>query len=196
MGERFIAVTDPGSKLEKVAREDGFRHVFHGEQSIGGRYSALSNFGMVPAAVIGIDTAKFLDRADEMTVACSSCVPAEENPGVALGAVLGVLGNAGRDKVTIIASPRIWDLGAWLEQLLAESTGKRGKALIPVDREPLGSPEVYGDDRMFVYARLDSAPDSAQDQAVEALVEAGHPVVRIEVGDQYDLGCGIDEIHR
>ena len=187
-GERFVAVTDPDSKLEKVARNDGFRHVFHGVPGIGGRYSALSNFGMVPAAAMGLDTDRFLDRADEMAVACSSCLPAEDNPGVVLGAILGVLGNAGRDKVTIITSPGIGDLGAWLEQLLAESTGKEGRGLIPVDREPVGSPGVYGEDRIFVYVRLESAPDVTQDEVVDVLEKAGQPVVRISVPDVYDLG--------
>ncbi len=188
MGERFIAITDPGSKLQQTAEADGFRHVFHGVPSIGGRYSALSDFGMVPAAVMGVDALRFLDRADEMAVSCSSCLPAEDNPGVVLGAILGVLANGGRDKVTLIASPGIRDFGAWLEQLLAESTGKEGKGLIPVDREPIGPPDVYGDDRVFVYVRLDSAPDEMQDAAVSALESAGQPVIRISVAEPYDLG--------
>ena len=187
-GNHFIAVTDPGSKLQKVAEDDGFRHIFHGAPSIGGRYSALSDFGMVPAAVMGIDVARFLERAHKMALACSPRQPAEDNPGVVLGSILGSAAKQGRDKVTIVASPGVWDLGAWLEQLLAESTGKQGKGLIPVDREPLGSPETYGNDRLFVYVRLESAPDSSQDRAVEALANAGHPVVRIPVTDAYDLG--------
>lgn len=187
-GSRFIAITDPGSKLQRVAENENFRHIFYGVPSIGGRYSALSDFGMVPAAIMGIDALKFLDRADEMAVCCSSCLPAEENPGVVLGAILGVLAKNGRDKITFIASPGIWDFGAWLEQLLAESTGKEGKALIPVDREPPGPPEVYGNDRLFIYVRLESAPDESQDIAVTALEDAGHPVVRISVTDPYDLG--------
>ena len=188
-GNHFIAVTDPGSKLQKVAEDDGFRHIFHGAPSIGGRYSALSDFGMVPAAVMGIDVARFLERAHKMALACSPRQPAEDNPGVVLGSILGSAAKQGRDKVTIIASPGVWDLGAWLEQLLAESTGKQGKGLIPVDREPLGSPQTYGDDRLFVYVRLESAPDSSQDRAVEALANAGHPVVRIPVADAYELGA-------
>ena len=187
-GNHFIAVTDPGSKLQKVAEDDGFRHIFHGAPSIGGRYSALSDFGMVPAAVMGIDVARFLERAHKMALACSPRQPAEDNPGVVLGSILGSAAKQGRDKVTIVASPGVWDLGAWLEQLLAESTGKQGKGLIPVDREPLGSPETYGNDRLFVYVRLESAPDSSQDRAVEALANAGHPVVRIPVTDAYELG--------
>ncbi len=187
-GRRFIAVTDPGSKLQKVAEEDGFRHIYFGWPNIGGRFSALSNFGMVPAAIQGVDVVRLLDRAEEMVHACAACVPAKDNPGVVLGTVLGVLGKEGRDKVTIIPSPGIGDLGAWLEQLIAESTGKEGKGLIPVDRESVGSPDVYGQDRVFVYLRLESAPDAAQDASVATLEEAGHPVVRILVADLYDLG--------
>ncbi len=188
VGDRFIAITDPGSKLQQVAERDGFRHIFFGIPSIGGRYSALSDFGMVPAAVMGLDVRRFLDRADEMVHRCAAGVPPEDNPGVVLGAILGVLARNGRDKVTLIPSPGIWDLGAWLEQMLAESTGKEGTGLIPVDREQAGPPEVYGADRVFVYVRLESAPDSQQDAAVAALEKAGHPVVRIAVADPYDLG--------
>src|SRR5215469_4267831 len=187
-GSRFIAITDPGSKLEKVAEQDHFRQVFHGVPSIGGRYSALSDFGLVPAALMGVDTVKFLDRTEEMVEACASCVPVEENPGVVLGVILGTAAKSGRDKVTIIASRGISDLGAWLEQLLAESTGKQGKGIVPVDREDLGAPEVYGNDRLFAYLRLETAPDAAQDAKVAALEKAGHPVVRIAVADTYDLG--------
>jgi transaldolase/glucose-6-phosphate isomerase len=187
-GSRFIAVTDPGSKFEQVAQADGFRHIFHGDASIGGRYSALSDFGMVPAAVMGIDALRFLDRADVMAIACSSCLPVDKNPGVQLGLVLGVSANAGRDKVTLITSPGIWDFGAWLEQLLAESTGKDGKGLIPVDSEPLGPPEAYGNDRVFAYIRLEGAADPKLDAAVDALAKAGHPVVKIALADIYNLG--------
>ncbi len=185
---RFIAITDPGSKMQEVAAHDGFRHIFFGLPTIGGRYSALSDFGMVPAAIMGVDVAKFLDRAEEMVHSCASCVPPEDNPGVVLGTIMGVLANHGHDKVTIITSPGIWDLGAWLEQLLAESTGKASKGLIPVDQEQLGSADVYGHDRLFVYMRLEPAPDAAQDTAVEALEKAGQPVVRISVADPNDLG--------
>ncbi len=187
-GERFIAITDPGSKMQHVAESDGFRYVFFGLPSIGGRYSALSNFGMVPAAIMGIDALQFLDRTDEMVTACSSSVPVEQNPGVVLGTILGVLAKQGRDKVTLITSPGLSDLGAWLEQLVAESTGKEGKGLIPVDLEQVGPPELYGKDRVFAYIRLSSAPDAAQDAAVAALEQAGQPVVRIAVADIYDLG--------
>lgn len=187
-GSHFIAITDPGSKLQEAAESDGFRHIFFGIPSIGGRYSALSDFGMVPAAIMGIDAMRLLDRADEMVISCSSCLPAKENPGVVLGTILGVLAKNGRDKVTIVTSPAIWDFGAWLEQLLAESTGKEGKGLIPVDREQLGSPDVYGNDRIIVYMRSEPSPDESQDEGVEALEGSGQPVVRISVADPYDLG--------
>jgi transaldolase/glucose-6-phosphate isomerase len=188
-GSRFIAITDPGSKMQQIAERDGFRQVFFGWPSIGGRYSALSDFGLVPAAIMGVDVAKFLNRAEEMVFACMPSVPVEENPGVVLGAVLGVAAKQfGRDKLTIVASPGISDLGAWLEQLVAESTGKEGKGLIPVDREAIGQPGVYGDDRIFVYLRLLSAPDAEQDRSIDAVERAGQPVVRIALDDPYDLG--------
>ena len=189
VGRRFVAITDPGSQMQRVAEADAFRRVFFGQPSIGGRYSALSDFGMVPAAVMGLDVARLLGRAAEMTRACAASVPVEENPGAVLGIVMGVLAKNGRDKATLVASPAIHALGAWLEQLLAESTGKEGTGLIPVDREPLGAPEVYGVDRFFVYLRLTSAPDAEQDLRVEALERAGQPLVRIMVDDSYDLGA-------
>lgn len=188
-GSRFLAITDPGSKMQQIAERDNFRRVFLGWSNIGGRYSVLSDFGLVPAAIMGVDVPKFLDRTDEMVCACMPSVPVAENPGVVLGTILGVAGQEfGRDKVTIVASPGIVDLGAWLEQLLAESTGKDGKGLIPIDREALGKPGVYGRDRLFVYLRLSSAPDAAQDASVDELERAGHPVARIVVDDPYDLG--------
>ena len=188
-GGRFLAITDPGSKMQQLAERDGFRRVFLGWPNIGGRYSVLSDFGLVPAAIMGVDVVKFLDRAEEMLCACMPSVPVAENPGVVLGAILGVAAQEfGRDKVTIIASLGISNLGAWLEQLLAESTGKDGKGLIPIDREALGKPDVYGRDRLFVYLRLSAAPDAAQDASVEELERAGQPVVRIAVDDPYDLG--------
>ncbi len=187
-GNRFIAVTDPGSKMQHVAENDKFRHIFAGVPSIGGRYSALSNFGMVPAAVMGIDILRFLNRTEEMVHACGATVPTADNPGLVLGAILGTAANNGRDKLTIIASPGISDLGAWLEQLLAESTGKSGKGIIPVDRENVAKPDYYGTDRVFAYLRLESAPDQSQDVAVAALEKAGHPVVRIAVQDPYAIG--------
>jgi transaldolase / glucose-6-phosphate isomerase len=188
VGSRFIAITDPGSKMQQVAETDKFRKIFFGVPSIGGRYSALSNFGMVPAAVMGLDVAKFLKNTQEMVQACGASAAADSNPGVILGNILGVAANHGRDKITIIASPGISDLGAWLEQLIAESTGKIGKGIIPVDRERLAKPAIYGNDRVFAYLRLASKPNKAQDAAVAALEKAGHPVVRITLPNTYNLG--------
>jgi transaldolase/glucose-6-phosphate isomerase len=187
-GPHFVAITDPGSKMQQVAEGEHFRKIFFGVPSIGGRYSALSNFGMIAAAVMGLDLGKFLDRTEEMVQACGPEVPVGQNPGAVLGAILGTLGNLGRNKVTITTSPGIYDLGAWLEQLLAESTGKQGKGLIPVDREALGAPGVYGNDRIFVYLRLASDADAAQQSMLAALRQAGQPVVEIEIADTYDLG--------
>ncbi len=187
-GSRFIAITDPGSKMQQVAEADRFLHVFAGRPSIGGRYSALSNFGMVPAALMGLDVARFLDRTQQMVDACRPQAAPEQNPGVLLGCILGTAARDGRDKVTIITSPGISDLGAWLEQLLAESTGKQGHGIIPVDREALAAPEGYGSDRIFAYVRLESSPDSGQDDKVAALERAGQPVVRISMREVYDLG--------
>ena len=188
LGNPFVAITDPGSKMQQVAVADKFREIFFGVPSIGGRYSALSNFGMVPAAIMGLDVEKFLKTAQEMVFACGVTSVAHENPGVVLGTILGVAANHGRDKLTIIASPGIYDLGAWLEQLIAESTGKMGKGIIPVDRERLARPSAYGSDRVFAYLRLASKPNKAQDAAVMALEKAGHPVVSISVSDVYTLG--------
>jgi transaldolase / glucose-6-phosphate isomerase len=188
-GSHFIAITDPGSKMQKVAEADRFRHIFYGRPSIGGRYSALSNFGMVPAAILGIDIKKFLDRAQEMVKACGPTAPVEANTGAVLGIILGTAAQNGRDKVTILTSPDISDLGAWLEQLLAESTGKIGKGLIPVDREELAAPEMYGHDRVFAYIHTDFASDLKTEAKLTALEKAGHPVVRISMPDIYDLGA-------
>ncbi|PYN75338.1 MAG: transaldolase [Candidatus Rokuibacteriota bacterium] len=188
-GGRFVTITDPGSRMQEVAAADGFFRIVFGVPTIGGRYSALSNFGMVPAAIMGLDVARLLGHADAMAGRCGASVPAAENPGALLGVLMGVLARHRRDKVNLVTSPGIFDLGAWLEQLLAESTGKAGKGLIPVDREPLGPSAVYGDDRLFVYLRLAAAPDRAQDEAVAALERAGQPVVRIIVPDPYHLGA-------
>jgi glucose-6-phosphate isomerase len=188
VGNRFIAITDPGSKLRLAAESDRFRKIFLGVASIGGRYSALSDFGLAPAAAIGVDIVKFLDQTSRMVEACGPDAGALDNPGIILGSILGVAHNQHRDKVTIIASPGIYDLGAWLEQLLAESTGKNGHGLIPVDRETLAKPETYGEDRIFVYLRLESAPDERQDVALASIQDAGHPVVTISVADVYNLG--------
>lgn len=187
-GSHFMAITDPGSKMQQVGERDRFRHIFYGLPSIGGRYSALSNFGMVPAAAMGLDTSKLLQRTKEMVEACKAATPVEQNPGVMLGLIMGTAAKLGRDKITLITSPGIFDLGAWLEQLIAESTGKLGKGIIPVDRETPGAPEVYGSDRVFAYLRLEGAVDAAQDAKVAALEKAGKPVVRIAVSDTYSLG--------
>jgi transaldolase/glucose-6-phosphate isomerase len=188
-GNHFITITDPGSRMEQVANTDRFRRIIPGVPSIGGRYSALSDFGMAPAAIMGLDVARFLALAAEMADRCGPAVRVADNPGALLGILLGVLAQRGRDKVTLVTSPGIGALGVWLEQLLAESTGKAGKGLIPVDGEPLGAPGVYGDDRHFVYVRLDSAADPAQDEAMAALERAGQPVVRLGVPDPYHLGA-------
>jgi len=188
-GSHFIAITDPGSKMQQVAEGDHFRLVFFGRPSIGGRYSALSNFGMVPAAAMGVDTKKFLDRTQEMVQACGPAAAIEENPGAMLGIILGTAARSGRDKVTIVTSPDISDLGAWLEQLLAESTGKVGKGIIPVDREELAAPEVYGNDRVFAYVHTEHGIDVKQDAKLTALEKAGHAVLRISMADIYDLGA-------
>ena len=188
VGGRFIAVTDPGSKLRQEAEKDRFRKIFLGVPTIGGRYSALSDFGLVPAAASGVDVAKFLDRANAMVAACGANVSPQDNPGVILGAVLGTAHNQGRDKLTIIASPGIYDLGAWLEQLIAESTGKNGKGVIPIDREPPAEPGSYRNDRVFVYLRSESAADVSQDAIIAELETAGQPVISISIADVYDLG--------
>jgi transaldolase/glucose-6-phosphate isomerase len=188
VGSRFIAITDPGSKMQQVAETDKFRKIYFGVPSIGGRYSALSNFGMVPAAAMGLDVAKFLINTQQMAQACGPASPADGNPGLLLGTILGAAANHGRDKLTIITSPGIFDLGAWLEQLIAESTGKVGKGIVPVDRERLAKPSVYGNDRVFAYLRLASKPSKAQDGAVAALEKAGHAVVRITLPNVHSLG--------
>ncbi|MGD0482642.1 MAG: bifunctional transaldolase/phosoglucose isomerase [Terracidiphilus sp.] len=189
VGSHFVAITDPGSKMEQVAKHDGFRYIFYGDPEIGGRYSALSNFGVVAATVAGLKVGKLLDEAAKGVASAKE--PIRNNPGVQLGLLLGSAANAGRDKITIFTSPEIYDLGAWLEQLIAESTGKQGKGITPVDREAIGAPEVYGNDRVFAYVRLKSAADaSAQsdlDAKVAALEAAGHPVVYIEIEDLYEI---------
>jgi len=187
-GSRFVAITDPGSKMEQVARQDGFRRIYFGVPSIGGRYSALSHFGMVPAAVMGLNVEEFLTRTADMVEACKLAGPAEQNPGVLLGVVLGVAARSGRDKLTIVTTPGVYDVGAWLEQLIAESTGKDGKGIIPVDRERLAPPARYGQDRVFAYIRHAATATPEQDQAVAMLEAAGHPVIRIELNDLYNLG--------
>ncbi len=176
-GDHFIAVTDSGSKLEATAQADGFLATFPGDPAIGGRYSVLSVFGMVPAAAMGLDVPGFFEATRPMVYACGADVPPAANPGIRLGVLLGEAARAGRDKLTILAEPPLAPLGAWLEQLLAESTGKQGKGIVPVDLEPLGAPESYGNDRVFVQFALAGA--GAESGKLDALAAAGHPVVRI-----------------
>ncbi len=189
VGSHFVAITDPGSKMEQVAKDDGFRYIFYGDPQIGGRYSALSSFGLVAATVAGLKVGKLLDEAAKGVASAKE--PMQNNPGAQLGLLLGSAANAGRDKITFFTSPEIYDLGAWLEQLIAESTGKQGKGITPVDREAIGPPEVYGNDRVFAYVRLKNAADaSAQadlDAKVAALEAAGHPVAYIEIEDLYEI---------
>ena len=187
-GRHFIAITDPGSQLEGLAAEYGFRDVFLNDPNIGGRYSALSYFGLVPAALVGVDVERLLDRA--LTVACNAasanCPMAGDNDGGRLGVILGELARNGRDKLTVSTSPGIASFGDWVEQLIAESTGKDGKGILPVVGEPLGPPSAYSSDRVFVDLRL--AGDQSREAKLAALAKAGHPVITIELKDEYDLG--------
>ena len=178
-GAHFIAVTDPGSSLQKRAEKQKFRQIFHGVPSIGGRYSVLSPFGLVPAAIAGIDIARLVRSTRMMMRSCGPDVPPSENPGVALGIALGAAAARGRDKITIFASPALSSFGAWAEQLFAESTGKQTKGLIPVNGEPIGRPEVYGDDRCFIDLARQGETDDAHETKLKALEKAGHPVIRI-----------------
>jgi glucose-6-phosphate isomerase len=184
-GSHFIAITDPGSQMEQIAKDDNFRYIFYGDPAIGGRYSALSNFGVVPATLAGLHIGKLLDEAGK--AAAEAKLGVDANPAVQLGLLLGTAHNAGLDKITFFTSPEIRDFGAWLEQLIAESTGKLGKGITPVDREAIGPPSVYGDDRIFAYIKLTGTAGSSQDAAVAALQAAGHPVISIEISDLYEL---------
>ena len=180
VGSHFITVTDPGSHMEDVAKKDGFWKIFYGEKQIGGRYSVLSNFGLVPAAASGIPVKLFLEDALRGVRMSDASVPPAQNPGVLLGTILGVAATQfGHDKLTVIATPQIADFGAWLEQLVAESTGKHGKGIIPIDEETLGGPKRYGTDRLFVYLRLAPEHRHEQDEAIATLIDAGQPVVTI-----------------
>ncbi|MBI2909328.1 MAG: bifunctional transaldolase/phosoglucose isomerase [Chloroflexi bacterium] len=188
-GNHFVAITDPGTPLAALAGKEKFRHVFLNPADIGGRYSVLSYFGLVPAALLGIDIAAFLDRADRMKEGCAACVPAPDNGGAWLGAHLGSLAQRGKDKLTLFTSPGVSSFGLWCEQLIAESTGKEGKGIIPVAGEPLGEASDYGDDRMFVYLRLKDDDNAQVDSLVERLKAAGQPVVVLKMNDRYDLGA-------
>ncbi len=185
-GSHFAAVTDPGSSMEKEAKQKGYAHIFHGEPTIGGRYSVLSRFGLVPAAAMGIDLVRLLNSAGEMVARCKGAEPLDANPGALLGLALGTLATKHhRDKITISASPALASVGGWLEQLIAESTGKIGKGLIPVDLEPLAAPSFYGKDRVFIHVALANESEPA---ALAALEQAGQPVIRITLQDRYELG--------
>lgn len=188
-GRQFIAITDPGTPLEALARDHGFRRIFAGDPEIGGRYSALSPFGIVPAALAGIDVRTLLERGRTMAAACKPVVEPRENPGVWLGTTLGVLARERHDKVTFICTPSVESFGLWAEQLLAESTGKNGTGLIPVADEDLSTPAVYGEDRVFVYLRVGSDQPTALDRRIRALRNAGHPVVELKLNDALDLGA-------
>ncbi len=187
-GHQFVAITDPGTSLVELAQRKGFRHTFLNPPDIGGRYSVLSYFGLVPAALIGVDVQKLMARATAMATACrhDSLV---ENPGAYLGIVLGALARQGRDKVTLMTSPGISSYGIWTEQLLAESTGKEGTGLVPVADEPAGPVAVYGKDRVFVYLRLKGDRNGALDKRPKQLAKAGHPVLELSLTDRYDLGA-------
>ena len=184
-GRRFVAVTDPGTPLEKLARERGFRAVFNAPEDVGGRYSALTNFGLVPAALLGVDVRELLQRARAMAEACTGPA-ASSNPGLVLGAALGELALAGRDKVTFLASREIESFPDWIEQLVAESTGKIGRGIVPVVGERTGEPGVYGQDRFFVGLFL--GEDKPLEMRLAALETAGHPVARFRLSDPADLG--------
>ena len=188
-GRHFVAITDPGTSLEKMAREHGFRRVFPNPPDIGGRYSVLSYFGLVPAALVGVDIPGLLDSADRMRKQCASSVPNHDNPGAWLGATMGTMARQGRDKLTLVTSPSISSFGLWVEQLIAESTGKEGRGIVPVAGEPLVDPASYGDDRLFVYLRLEGDDNADTDAAIAALQSSGQPVVRLELRDIYDLGA-------
>ena len=186
-GSRFVAITDPGTELEKLAGEKGFSKIFANPPDIGGRFSALSFFGLVPAALIGIDLKRFLGRAAEMAEACRKDSPVDRNPGAYLGAVLASLGKSGRNKVTLIMPRPMNGFGIWLEQLLAESTGKEGMGLVPVEGEEAGSPGDYSNDRLFLYYRMASEPDPELDRKIERIGQSGQPVLAISVPDRYQL---------
>lgn len=186
-GKQFVAVTDPNSKMQKVAEENDFRKIFFGDPTIGGRYSAMSPFGVAAGAAMNLNVEEFLTNASEMVEACKTENPSE-NPGAVLGIILGVCNTNGRDKLTIFASPEIYDAGAWLEQLIAESTGKDDKAIIPVDLEQISKPEDYGEDRVFVYLKLKDTTDDSLDEKVALLRDSGLPTVEIILEDKMNLG--------
>ena len=188
-GARFVAITDPGSALETMAQRLRFRAVLPGVPSVGGRFSALSNFGLAPAALCGLDVRTLLARAATMADRCRPEVAAERNPGLRLGLILGVAARQGRDKLTLCLPPAIDSLGSWLEQLLAESTGKAGQGVIPVAGETVGQPMSYGSDRLFVSLQVAAEPNPEQTAAVAVLAAAGQPVVEVTLADRFDVGA-------
>jgi len=188
-GQNFVAITDVGTPLAKLAAEMGFRRTFLNPSDIGGRYSILSYFGLVPAVLSGVDIATLLDRAEQMREGCASGVPIGDNPGARLGAIMGTLAQHGRDKLTLVTSPTINSFGLWVEQLIAESTGKKGKGIIPIADEPLAGPDDYRNDRLFIYLRLEGDKNAATDGAMERIESSGQPVLRLELHDRYDLGA-------
>jgi glucose-6-phosphate isomerase len=188
-GGNFVAITDAGTPLAKMGERENFRKVFVNPADIGGRYSVLSYFGLVPAALTGIDVTTLLDRADTAREGCASCILPQENPGSWLGACMAAMALRGRNKLTLVTSPRVSSFGLWVEQLVAESTGKEGKGIIPVTGEPLLEPRYYGDDRLFVYLRLEGDDNTATDNAIDAIRTAGQPVVMLDMRDTYDIGA-------
>jgi glucose-6-phosphate isomerase len=185
-GSQFIAITDPGTPLERQAREMGYRRLFLNPADVGGRFSAISYFGLVPVSLIGVQVGLFLDRAAQMARLCREPEPGH-NPGVWLGLVLGAMAKAGRDKATLLPSPALRGFGLWVEQLVAESTGKEGKGVVPVDGEAIGPPEAYGKDRLFVSLELEGEKDQVRQARIDALVHAGHPLIRLGLRDPLDL---------
>ncbi|HKB68533.1 MAG TPA: bifunctional transaldolase/phosoglucose isomerase [Pyrinomonadaceae bacterium] len=187
-GDSFVTITDPGSQMADIAAREGFRRIFLNQPDIGGRYSALSYFGMVPATVMGVDTARLLPQTHSMVVACAAQVPVNQNPAAMLGAVMAECARAGRDKLTIVTDQKLAALGLWVEQLIAESTGKEGKGIVPIVGEPLGAVSDYGNDRLFVSISVGPSDDQTNSR-LKALEAAGHPVVYRELADVYDLGA-------
>ena len=187
-GDNFVAITDPGTPLQAEAQAKSFRKLFLNDPEIGGRYSALSYFGLVPGAIIGVDIRKLLERAQSMADSCKPNVPLVQNPGIVLGALLAHHAIQGRDKLTLILPDEVLSFGYWAEQLVAESTGKVGRGIVPVESEPLAGPDVYDTDRLFAYIRLKGQKDASLDGKVSAIEAAGFPVIRMEMEDVYDLG--------
>lgn len=188
-GRNFVAITDSGTVLAELGARDGFRRVFSAQPDIGGRYSVLSHFGLVPAALIGIDLTELLDRADDMRARCGPDVPLADNLGAWLGTALAALSSEGRDKLTVLTSPSVDSFGLWAEQLIAESLGKEGRGIVPIADEPVVAPGRYGDDRIFAYLRVDGDDNAANDNLAATLTAAEHPVIRMDLADGYDLAA-------